>query len=557
VVGRQNQAQHNRLWIILLVMALVIALAMASALLSACGETASSGAPGGLPDRAPTVTAQPPTTPTPLPQPQIAPLAPVDWDNLEPFRAAMRPAFAGDVDAFAQRNRYAIEAELTLGASTAELHGAQRVRYTNRAGVPLDSIVFRLYPNLPALGGSMTVYDVWLNDSPVTPELAARGTALIVPLAGPLAPGDSAEVMLTFSLTAERGLNASYGQFGYQREVFSAPEWYPVLSVYDPASGWWMERASPMGDAVYAESALFEVKITAPQNVHIVLSGTEIDRIPTGDGRVTHHVVSGPMRDSVLVASPIFGQVSGSVEDIAVNVYYWPGGEGAAEQVLTIARDALRVNNATYGEYPFAEFDVVETFNYTAIEYPGVILVSDRVWEPGNAFFEVATAHEVGHQWFYSLVGSNQVDHPWIDESLTAFTEFVYMQQVYDDRRAQELITTTRDSYNAYRGTGAPDLPLNLPVSAYFQNNYGAIIYRKGPLFYQELRELLGDEVFFQALRTYVERHRYEVAQSDDILAAFEDVSGQDLDALFYEWVGEFEGLDPAVIASSAPGSSG
>ncbi len=515
--------------------------------LTACAGTASEA--GGLPTLVPTMTALPPIVPTDVPLADPIALPPVNWDDLDRFRAAMRPAFAGDIDAFAHRNRYYIEARLVFEDEVAILRGAQRVRYTNRSADTLNEIVFRLYPNLPALAGRMVVYQTEVNGAPVEAVLAERDTALIVPLDTPLTPGASVEITMQFSVAAERGMYASYGAFGYQRQVFSGPEWYPVLSVYEEGRGWWMERATPSGDAVYSETGLYEVYFTVPDDFVLIMSGTEVETFPAGDGMTTHHIVSGPMRDLLVVASPIFGKTTSYVDDIAINVYYWPGDEVAAEQVLRIASDAVRIFNEQFGPYPFAELDVAETFNFTGIEYPGVIIIADRIWEPGDEFMEIATAHEVGHQWFYSVIGNNQVDHPWLDESLTSFTEYVYLRALYGEKRFKDTTQSDRDWYNYYKSTGAPDLPLNLPVSAYDDSNYSVIVYVKGPIFYLELEKLLGRERFMDALQLYYQRHRYEVVSSADVLRAFEDATGEDLDAFFYQWVGEFEGLDPAVIA--------
>jgi aminopeptidase N len=325
-----------------------------------------------------------------------------------------------------------------------------------------------------------------------------------------------------------------------------------MLSVYDEGSGWWMDRPTPDGDAVYSESGLYEIFLTVPEDFVVVMSGTELESFPAGDGEMTYHYVSGPMRDSLLVAGPEFGRLTEMVDDITVNVYYWPGDEVGAEEVLQITVDSMRIFNEQFGPYPYAEVDVAETFNFTGIEYPGIVIIADGNWERGNQFMEVTTAHEIAHQWWYGLVGNNQVSQPWLDESLTSYSEYVYARGVYGEKRADEWENGHRDTYNYYRGTGAPDLKLDLPVNAYVDNNYAMIIYRKGPLFFAELEQILGREQFFEALRLYYERHRYEVVRSRDVLEAFEDATGAELDAIFYLWVGEFPGLDPSVIEAQA-----
>ncbi|HML24250.1 MAG TPA: M1 family metallopeptidase [Aggregatilinea sp.] len=536
------------------ILALMALAGLGLVLLSACGSTGAGAS--GLPTLPPTITALPPVTPTDIPAPDPIALPAVDWDNIEPFRAAMRPAYAEDIDAFEDANRYYIEASLDFENGISVLRGAERVRYTNHSADTLTEIVFRLYPNLPALGGRMTIYQAEVNGVPVDPVLTERLTALALPLADPLEPGESVEMMLQFSATAERGMNASYGQFGYQDEVFSGPEWYPVLSVYREGSGWWTERPTPTGDAVFSETGLYETYLTVPKDFTVVMSGSEIESFPVDENRTKYHYVSGPMRDSILVASPIFGRLTEMVDDIKVNVYFWPGGESAAEAVMIQATDSVRVFNENFGEYPYAEFDVAETFNFTGIEYPGVVVIANRNWVRGNAFLETTVAHETAHQWWYSIVGNNQVDEPWLDESLTSYSEYVYARNVYNERRAQEQRESDQDYYNFYRGSGAPDLPLDLPVTSYTDNNYAVIIYIKGPLFYAELENLLGREKFLAAVQLYYERNRYRVVEPNDVLSAFEDATGEDLDAIFYQWVGDFPGLDPSVVESAVAEAS-
>jgi aminopeptidase N len=80
-------------------------------------------------------------------------------------------------------------------------------------------------------------------------------------------------------------------------------------------------------------------------------------------------------------------------------------------------------------------------------------------------------------------------------------------------------------------------MPAGLPVEAYPENLYGAVVYGKGPLFFAEMREQVGDETFTQILQAYFQQHRYGIAYPQDFLLVAQEVSGQDMSALYRQWI--------------------
>jgi len=489
----------------------------------------------------PTETARALTTPTTLPPSTPRPLTSPDWSDVSVHRKAMKPGFESDVESFVNANRYLIEATLTFEPD-AVVRGAALVRYTNRTGESLSVIVFRLYPNTPALGGRLNITSVLVNGEPLEPSFSELRSVMGIPLPIPLEPDQAVEIKLDFNLVMSRGLNTSYGRFGYEQEVVSATAWYPTLSVYDPGEGWWMDMPSPQGDPAYTESGLYDVRLTVPANLTVAMSGTIIERRENGDNTVTYRDVTGPMRDHAFQASSRYAIKTQEVEGTKVNVVYYQ--DRAADPVngtevaLQYAVNSVKTFNAAFGEYPFLELDVVQNPTPSGVEFPGLVQISQKAWVRGNDYLEVVIAHEIGHQWFYSLIGNNQVRHPWLDESLTSYTEFVYMRAIYPQgTKAQDYVSGVERFYTSYTGSGQPDQPLDLPVKNYFNYAYGAIIYRKGPLFYVELERILGRETVTQALQEYFRRYRYEVVQSADVKRVFEEVSGKDLGEVFRKWV--------------------
>ena len=531
----------------------LVALALLSALLLG---TLSLSAPervfSAQPTLQPTETAVPLATPTTVPAPPLLDLPEVDWQDVSAHKKAMKPAFADDVDRFVNANRYFIVASLRFEPD-AVFRGAQRVRFTNRTGEALDLIVFRLYPNTPALGGRMTVHHVEVNGTKVEPSLSDLRSVLGVPLPVPLQAGESVELRLDFTLVMARGLNTSYGRFGYVNDVVSATAWYPTLSVYEPNIGWWTDLPSPQGDPAYTETGLYDVRLTLPSDLVVATSGVIIETTRNGDGTITYRDVTGPMRDHAFQASRRYMITETEADGTRIVMLHY---KDRAEQptdgtqvAMQYAVQALTIFNATFGEYPYAELVVAQNPTPSGVEFPGIIQIAERAWVQGNRFLEVVIAHEIGHQWFYALVGNNQVSLPWIDESLTSYTEFVYFRAAYADPKVGEAyVDNFQQRYTAYLGRGLPDLPLELPVRNYTGIAYGAIVYTKGPLFYVALEQLLGRETVYAAIAEYFRRHKYGIAVTDDVQRAFEDIAKRDLSAIFNQWV---RGSEPRTATSS------
>ena len=543
----------------------IIRLLFTFAVLSAAALTGCAGSARAAvqPTLQPTETAIPLVTPTTVPAPARVVLPAVDWTDVSIHREAMKPAFAADVDAFVDANRYLIIARLDLEpnreAQDAVIRGAQRVRYINRSADALDVIVFRLYANTPALGGRMNIAHVTADGAEVAPSLSALGSVMGVPLAQPLLPGEAVEITIDFTLVMVGGLNTSYGRFGYVDDVVSATAWYPTLSVYESGQGWWDSMPSPQGDPAYTETGLYDVRLTLPADMMVAMSGVIVETTPNPDGTITYRDVTGPMRDHAFQASARYMITEAEADGTRINVvHYRDRADDPTDGTPNVVRFsvlALETFNAVFGEYPYAELDVVQNPTPSGVEFPGLIQIAARAWVRGDPFLEVVIAHEIGHQWFYALVGNNQVEHPWLDESLTSYTEIVYMRAADPaGQRAQRHIADFERDYSRFTGSGQPDLPLDMPVYRYFGYAYGAIVYRKGPLFYVELERLLGRDTVYAVLAEYYQRHRYEVVTSRDVEQAFADVSGQDVSRVFAEWV---YGIRPEATPTPTAGAEG
>ncbi|MBI5928236.1 MAG: M1 family metallopeptidase [Chloroflexi bacterium] len=526
---------------------LFILLAMVA---TACSGDESS-ANSGLPTEISTSTALPHATITPVAVAAMSEPAPVDWSNVDVFKSAMRPDYADDVEQFANSRRHYIEATIEMNPVATVINGVQLARYTNTYDFPLNSIVFRLVPNTPLTGWRMQVSDLTMEGQSVQPNYEVYDSVMEIPLEQPLQPGESLEFSMRFNLVAERGF--SNGIFANTGDIFASPVWYPCFGVYDQDKGWW-KGVYANADPYYNETGLFEIKLTHSPDLNVTISGTNIGNEQNSDGTLTEYIVSGPMRDNMIFASPKSGMITDTSDGTTINVVYMPGGERASEWAMEVAKRSLDIFNRTYGDFPYNELDIIEIDlrgQAGGVEFSGAVTIADDVWENGSPQLEGVIAHEIGHQYWYGLVGNNAITKTWLDEALASYSEFVYWRAAYDDneKRANDSIDGDRNFYNFARSSGG-DFPLTtISWNTCDELKNCFLPYTKGPLFYVELEKTYGRELVYQALHVYFEDMHYKIATEADLLRNFEAVIGEDLDAYFYEWIGDFPGLDPAAKA--------
>ena len=460
---------------------------------------------------------------------------------------AMTPSAVSELEEIGPIPQYRLWLDVSFTADGPRLSGHGRLDYINNEGVALNELYLRLYPNggLTYGSGSLSLDRVMINGKPVKPLLELGETAVRLELEEPLLPGETLVLEMDFSGEVPRDFSgpASYGIYDYTGGMLKLANWFPILAAYDE-DGWHLDPFYSWGDAVYSETALFEVRITAPAEQMVVATGTELEAVPQEGGRVTHHYVSGPVRDFFVAMSPELERLTSQVGETVINSYYLKGDEAGGRKALEMAMAALELFNLRFGPYPFAELDLLETPLPWAggVEYPGIVLISDKLYGPPEylarkePFFAMILSHEVAHQWWYSLVGNDVIREPWLDEALATYSSGIYAQEVSGEAAYQELLSGWW--YNYHRARAQVEAPITAPLEQFHNNSiYYGIVYCGGALFYHELRAILGDEVFFAGLQEYLQRFKYGVATTGELLALFEEVSGRELDELYNRWL--------------------
>jgi hypothetical protein len=283
------------------------------------------------------------------------------------------------------------------------------------------------------------------------------------------------------------------------------------------------------------------------------------------------------------------------VGDVTVRSYALSAERAEGEKALDVAAWALADFEKRFGPYPYADFDVAESAivgGAGGVEFSGLVTAASMLYRPPDSgpgggeigellkmagmsgalsgmtgsMLEFCVAHEVAHQWWHGLVGSDSRAHPFADEGLAQYSAVLYLEDRYGKERARrDGDMNAKMGYQTMRLMGTPDAPVDRPVEAFGSSlAYGGLIYGKGPYFYAALRRAMGDEAFFAAVREYVARYRFRQAPGRglvDLAAAGPDEAK--VQALAAHWLDESHGdedlgtLDLGELVGSVLGGGG
>jgi len=443
------------------------------------------------------------------------------------FSAGLSPAYQGILNGLPGLSIYHVA--ISLGDPPTSLSGIEEVHYTNRSTDALAEIDFAIFAEI--LGGTIAVSNVSVDGKTVQPELSTG--IMRVPLAVPLDPGGSVTIHDEFQVTVPTaGGNFYYGIFGYNDDILSMAHAIPTILVYDK-NGWNNKLPDLDGDPLFSEISFYLVSVDAPQDLTLVASGSEVGR-STVAGRQKVLFADGPARDFYMAASRNFVKQSETVNGITVNSYASADLQSYAQSALKTAEGAIGDFSQRYAPYPYTEFDIVPIITSAGgVEFPGLTAVAKDVYN-GSPFLEVVVTHEVGHQWFYNLVGNETQDQPWLDESLAEFLTWQYYLDKHGTAGAAAYKLEMQGTWDSLKDQ---KIPIGEPVSDYTSAGYVAIVYGRGPLFMLALRDQLGQATFDQFMKDYTEKFEWQISTTDAFKSEAQQVCGCDLTPIFDEWV--------------------
>lgn len=470
----------------------------------------------------------------------FAPFGGVSSSDRTIFRPGLVTSAQGVLEELPGATVYHIHVE--IAEDLLSLAGHQDVLYTNREVRALSEIYFRLHPN--AAGGHIEVSLLTVDGNEVQGFYEQGGLNLRVPLSSPLLPGAAVEIGMDFEVAIPQAPTERYGLFSSSSGVLSLDEAFPSIPVYD-AGGWHLDPVLPFGDVAVYDASFYLVRVSAPHGLEFVGTGVEVAREDV-ESRQVRTFVAGPARNFYLAVAAGLVTVEKWVGETTIRSVAFADDFPAAERVISFAEAALASFGERFCPYPYTELDVVANPilpGGNAMEYAGAVVLSRPLYDPraviwgsvpAPAALEWDVVHEIAHQWFFNLVGNDQVNEPWLDEAMAQYAVGLY----YEDAYGSWGTRTARDWwFGNWSRVGREETPIGLPVAAYEASSYSPIVYGRGPFFLVDLEDTLSRTAFAAFLKDYVLSFAWDITTTVAFRALAEEHCGCDLGPHFETWV--------------------
>ena len=445
---------------------------------------------------------------------------------------------------------YAIDAVVSDDKT---ITASENVTYVNTTGKKLSKIYFHLYPRAFRQDASFKPYTSLTLDSCFPSgisygdieilsasaggqkvEFALVGSdedILEIPLNQELSSGSKIDILIDFNLT----IPCCTHRLGYYEKNINLGNWYPVVC---PFIGGDFDKSPyySTGDPFCSEIANYNVKIAYPSQYLLSSTGTEISS--NNGAQKVSTITAKAVRDFAVNLSEDTAKISKQVGKIRVCYVGYKSDENF-EKYLDVSARAIEFFNRIFGVYPYEIITVVKMpFIYGGMEYPNIVFVSDSVTEESEKLKVIV--HEIAHQWWYGVVGNNEITEAWLDESLAEYSVALFFKNNPEfEIKYDDLVKDAISSYMLYVDViktirGEVNTKMNLPVNEY-QNDYeySYMVYIKGVIMFDELSKTVGDKKVIDGLKKYYKDNKFKIATKDDFYKAFSSACHKDLKNFF------------------------
>jgi hypothetical protein len=442
---------------------------------------------------------------------------------------------------------------INFNPSSSSVTGNLTVNYYNNDPHNFTRIPFHLFLSgmrYQFRKGSIEILNVTTLNTPKTPllfEVNETAQLLWVYLESKLEPYERVFFEISFNSiipdgSEDYGLDRanSYGSDADQSRIYKFSSFYPMPCVYDKYDGWNTDPYLWVGDPFYHDMAYYNLFIEAPKDFVIASTGELMEKMDIGASYLYHFNPIFPVREVTFSASKWFIVESDILKGVNVSVYYIPKSQFLWQNyALTYGLQALSLFNNSFGEYVYPTLNVVEEYtDHGGMEYPCQVYITEALdyWSYPLWFLEKIIVHEAAHQWWYNLVGNDEVDWGFLDEGLACWSTDYYAEIYYSDWEYFQYNRYLDRVRTYYTIEGLPSRINASVYDAVHADNYYFTGYYKAPLILEKLRRTIGNTIFLNGLKLFFTHKVYKIALLSDLQLAMESVYGSSLDWFFFPW---------------------
>jgi len=465
-----------------------------------------------------------------------------------------------------------------------QLTGTLTVTYRNLTSAPIPDVVLHLYLNAfknettlwlqeagpghrgfsydPEHPGWIELQQSHLADgTPLTWEaLDADATLVRAELPQKVAPGESFTLITDFTAQMPR----VFARVGWAQDgkFLMAGQWFPKPGVWE--AGAWNAYPFHANSEFYADFGTYDVRLTLPAGWQVVSNGEEAAPPQrNADGSVTHSLRARYVLDFVWAASPHLRTLervyrpADSPAPLTLRYAYLPASLGTLKRVIPAVEKALAVYEADFGLYSQGLYPTLTVLLVPAdaggaggMEYPGLFTVGALGQVPATCIhlIEVEAIHELAHQWWQSVVATNEAEEPWLDEGFTDYSSAHAMARlgldVFD-------CGDWRFSYAAMQRLSYlmdVETPMAGRAWEFDPAAYEVATYSKPVVALVSLEHLVGPEAMRHFLQTYFARYAFGHPHAEDVQAVMAETLGPALAEKFFTDLVEGTGWTDAYV---------
>ncbi|WP_340006019.1 M1 family metallopeptidase [Paenibacillus sp. FSL K6-0276] len=482
--------------------------------------------------------------------------------------------------------------DVQLVPDTETLIASETVTWTHPGSKPVSDLYFHMYPNafaspdttfmkesggtlrgdtMPENGfGSMTLTDLRTTEGTslmqrvqfVQPDDGNVNdkTLLKVHLPQPVNGGESVTLRLQFEVQ----LPKIFARMGASGNFVMAGQWFPKLSVYEPMGtrgvkeeGWDLHQYHGTSE-FYSDFGIFNVTIAVPSNYTVAATGFPVKNAKLKQDQKIYQFYADDVHDFAWAASPDFTVAEEAfstpeVPGVRIKVYLDPLHKDLKERYLQAAKAALTYFSKWYGPYPYSTLSIIvppkEGNGAGGMEYPTLITAFGATDSSPDTSLERTVIHEIGHQYFYGMVASNEFEEAWLDESFTSYAEDRLMEQEYGSKAnlpLQSSLVTKSE-------------PLNLETWKYAgADSYSRNVYIRGKLVLKDIERQVGTKAMNSIMSTYTRKFRFQHPTTSDFQKVVEKVTKKSWQPYFEDYIygGGAPDFSVDTITSKKNGSS-